>query len=157
MTKTLHRESKNSTKWAVRGTLAALIALALGYLRCNGELGLGGGRGDSGDTLEVAAPPVVPAPGSLRCQLRLDGAGLWALGATGQQQIEVAAAVASCKVAGGADVVLTGEARQGAWDELHAALEAGGVTSFVRGAGAAISPTSPVAPEDPARRAGDRP
>jgi hypothetical protein len=124
---------KRSTRWAVRGLLAGLLALALGYLRCSGELGLGGGGSVSKGKEPVTSPPAPREDGQLRCQLRLDGAGLWLLGPTGQLQTEVAAAVASCKVSAGADVVITGEARQGAWDELRAELAAAGVAVFVRG------------------------
>jgi len=36
-------------------------------------------------------------------------------------------AVAACKATTGADVVVTGDAREGDWQELRAALEAAGV------------------------------
>jgi hypothetical protein len=130
------------------------------YLRCGGGgLGFGGGGGGGSNPLGLlkeTPPPTTPAskdgedPAAskepLRCQLRLDSGGLWLLGATGQAQTDIAAAVASCKEAGGADVVVTGEARQGAWDELRAALDAAGIPSFVRGGGAPTTPTTPATP-----------
>jgi hypothetical protein len=140
-------------RWVVRGALAALILMALAYLRCGGAgLGLGGGGGGLGvakrsddepskqgrPLVSEPAPSNAPAPEPVRCQLRLDGGGLWQLGATGQEQVAVAAAAAACKQAGGADVIVTGDARQGAWDELRAALDAAGVPSFVRGGGATV-------------------
>lgn len=157
------------TRWAVRGVLAALILMALAYLRCGSGFGLGGGWGvgDDEDQREgqgsgagtgmitrqddPKAPPsplVGEQPAPARCQLRLDGNGLWLLGATGQEQVEAAAAVAACQRAGGADVVVTGDAKQGAWDELKRALDEAGVASFVRGGGApsAPSPSEPSAP-----------
>ncbi len=152
------------TRWAVRGVLAALILMALAYLKCGAGFGLGSGglgldkedskgegegkgRGDgTGDGTGMSTKqdePTAPAkplvgetPAPARCQLRLDGGGLWQLGATGQEKMEVAAAVAACKQAGGADVTVTGDARQGAWDELKRALDEEGVASFVRGGGA---------------------
>ena len=41
-------------------------------------------------------------------------------------------AVTKCKKTSGADVVVTGDARQGDWDELRAALEAAGVAVYVK-------------------------
>ncbi|MBK7536690.1 MAG: hypothetical protein IPI49_15250 [Myxococcales bacterium] len=136
MTTTPQHRSRR-TKWAVRGALASLVALALAYLRCGSGLGLGGGGGQQDQGQEpapVAAPP--PEAAALRCQLRLDSGGLWMLSTTGQEQLTVGAAVTACKATGGADVVITGDARQGGWDELRAALQAAGVPSFVRGGGA---------------------
>jgi hypothetical protein len=145
------KKAPRRTRWAVRGVLAALLLLALAYLRCGGSgLGFGGGGGEGVATRSADQPPPTvkplvsePSPATapavaepVRCQLRLDGAGLWQLGSTGQEQVAVAAAVAECKRAGGADVVVTGDARQGAWDELRAALDGEGVPSFVRGGGA---------------------
>lgn len=131
-------ESPRRRRWAARGALAALLALGLAYLRCGAGLGLGGGGGATSQGTEVApAPPPPPGPAVPRCQLRLDGGGLWILSATGPQQTSVAAAVTACQRTSGADVVVTGEARQGGWDELSRALERGGVPTFVRGAAAA--------------------
>ncbi|MEZ4361160.1 MAG: hypothetical protein R3B48_13325 [Kofleriaceae bacterium] len=130
------------SRWRWRAALLGGLAAVLAYLRCGNELGLGGGSGDSVGQRQEA--PVTPPPvdaGALRCQLRLDGGGLWLLGSTGQALVEVPGAVESCKAAGGADVVITGEARQGAWEELRAALEAAGVPSFVRGAAGGGGPS----------------
>jgi hypothetical protein len=41
-------------------------------------------------------------------------------------------AVDACKKLGAAEVVVTGDARQGAWDELKAAFEAAGVPVFLK-------------------------
>jgi hypothetical protein len=155
------------TRWLARGLIVALIALAVIYLRCGGGgLGFGGGGGGGSNPLGLlkeTPPPTTPAskdgeaPAAgkepLRCQLRLDSGGLWLLGATGQAQTDIAAAVASCKEAGGADVVVTGEARQGAWDELRAALDSAGIRSFVRGGGAPTTPTTPTTTGTPAAAA----
>lgn len=156
------RPAKKKTRWALRGVLAALILMALAYLKCGAGFGLGSGgwgqreedregegegegkgRGDGTAMVTKQDEPTAPAkplvgevPAPARCQLRLDGSGLWQLGATGQEKLEVAAAVAACKQAGGADVIVTGDAKQGAWDELKRALDDEGVASFVRGGGA---------------------
>lgn len=135
--------------WTLRGILAILIVMALAYLRCGGAgFGFGGGGDGVGvskrdETPSKARPlvsersPSKEAPSApVRCQLRLDASGLWQLGAAGQEQVAVATAVKECKRAGGADVVITGDAQQGWWDELRAALDAEGVPSFVRGGGA---------------------
>ncbi len=158
-------------RWLARGLIVALIALAVIYLRCGGAgLGFGGGGGGSSPVGLLKDPPSPTTlasskegedpsesrdAGALRCQLRLDSGGLWLLGATGQAQTDVAAAVSSCKVAGGADVVITGDARQGAWDELRAALDAAGVPSFVRGGGAPTTPGAQTAPVAPAGASGE--
>jgi hypothetical protein len=146
-----NRKSSSSRRrgWALRGILAALIVMALAYLRCGGAgFGLGGG-GDGVGVSKRDEPPSTSRPlvsersdrspaaaEPVRCQLRLDAAGLWLLGAAGQEQVAVATAVKECKRAGGADVVITGDARQGWWDELRTALDGEGVPSFVRGGGA---------------------
>jgi hypothetical protein len=152
-------DSRRRSRWAVRGIFAAVLAALLGYIRCGAQLGVGGGAGapsqpsqPGAERVTAPAPPDAPVA---RCQLRLDGGGLWLLGPTGQAPTEVAAAVAACTAAGGADVVLTGEARQGAWDELRAALDAAAVPSFVRGAaGAAGAPPSRSAAPDGAGASG---
>ena len=42
-------------------------------------------------------------------------------------------AVAACKATDGALITVTGDARQGDWEELRAALEQSGVKIFTRG------------------------
>jgi hypothetical protein len=147
------------TRWLARGLIVALIALAVWYLRCGGRgYGLGpGGIEPVGVPDEPTRPNALVSPdprgsaagdgagAARRCQLRLDSGGLWMLGGAGQTQVDVAAAVASCQEAGGADVVVTGEATQGGWDELRAALDAAGVPSFVRGGGATTGTPAPEA------------
>lgn len=62
--------------------------------------------------------------------MRLDASGLSLDGAASDQ----AAVMTACKAAGGADVVVTGDAVQGAWDGLRVALLEAGVEVYVRGA-----------------------
>ena len=107
--------------WAA---IAGLIALAIMYWRCGGGFGIGAGDGvGAGEgTGEGTAQPVID-PGVKRCQLRLAAAGITVDGKAMSQ----AEAVAACKKAGGAEIVVTGDARQGDWDKLRSALDEAGV------------------------------
>lgn len=123
---------RSRSRWALRGALAGLVAAAIAVLRCAPGIGLGGGG--EGSEEQVAKETPEPAPAALRCQLRLDAAGLWLLAATGQTQVSQEQAVSACRTSGGADVVVTGDAKQGSWEALRSALEAAKVPAFVRGA-----------------------
>ncbi len=165
------------TRWIARILIIVLVALAVVYLRF-GCRGYGFGPGGI-EPVGVEPRPTQPEPvrplvsadpqgsgsgsagESPRCQLRLDSSGLWLSNASGQARADVSAAVTMCKEAGGAEVVVTGEAKQGAWDELRGALDAAGVPVFVRGGGAttggateatpaAPPPPEPAAPATPA-------
>ena len=110
-----------------------LLVAALMYLRCGEGFGFGPGGGDEGDEEETAPAAdkdaVRPAVGSaVRCQLRLDANGLTVDG----QAAEVDAAVATCKKAGGAELVATGDAVFGTLEELKTALDREGVQVLVR-------------------------
>lgn len=106
------------------GILAALVA-ALVYLRCGKGWGTGGGKGpgDGGSAISV-----VPSDGAARCSLRLAADGLTVDGKAATRD----EAVAACKTKTGADVLITGDARQGDWDELRDALEAAKIPFFTR-------------------------
>ncbi len=113
----------------------ALLVAALMYLRCGEGLGFGPGGGDDGDDEskkgEATKDEVRPAVGgepARRCQLRVDADGVTIDG----KKAEVAAAVASCKTAGGAELTATGDAQYGTVEELKAALERDGVPVLVR-------------------------
>lgn len=105
--------------------LAAVIAAIVLFFR----FGLGAGRGagegpgagpgpGSGSARALVAPTTTPP-----CRVRVTGEGLRLDGgAATREQI-----LASCERAGAADVVVTGDARQGDWDELKVALEAADV------------------------------
>jgi hypothetical protein len=123
-----------------RGGLLLLLALVavLAWLlgRCQGfGLGPGGGlgggdgagRGDGeGDGGRAGAAggraPDVDA-GPRRCRLRLDAAGLTRDG----RPLAIADAITACRPAG-AEVVVTGDARQGALDALREAFATAGVS-----------------------------
>jgi hypothetical protein len=127
-------------KVARLGVAAAAVAAAVllaPWKRCGAELGFwpGGGPGEGEpDRPKTAAggggaggADEAPRP---RCKVRLAASGLTLDGAAADQ----AAVVTACKAAGGADVVVTGDAIQGTWDRLRAALIEAGVELYVRGA-----------------------
>ena len=90
-------------------------------------LGLGGGSGP-GDGEERRGIAAIPDAGPTRCAIRLSAAGITVEGKAATQ----AEAIAACKATTGADVLVTGDARQGDWDDLRAALEAAGIAYFTR-------------------------
>lgn len=107
------------------GLLGAAIA-AVFYLRCGKGWGTGGDGKGPGDGGRVVA--TVPEDGSARCALRLAADGLTVDGKPATRD----EAVAACKTKTGADVLITGDARQGDWDELRDALEASKIPFFTR-------------------------
>lgn len=108
---------------------ALIVAVAL-YLRCGRGWGLGGGKGageGGGSAQGIAAVPADAGP--TRCTLRVSAEGIFVDGA----KLTRDEAVAACNKTEGAMVTVTGDARQGDWDELRAALQAVGVKIYVRG------------------------
>lgn len=115
------RTRRRLTLWTA---LLALVIAAAAYLRLGGglgALGLGGGAGDDGEERH-------PLAGPQRCAIRISAAGI----TVGGTPITRDAAVAACKGAAGADVVVTGDAREGDWRDLRAALEAAGIAVHQR-------------------------
>jgi hypothetical protein len=115
------RTRRRLTLWS--GLLALIIAAAA-YLRLGGglgALGLGGGNGDDG---EARRPPAGPQ----RCAIRISASGI----TVGSKPMARDAAVAACKGTAGADVIVTGDAREGDWQDLRAALEAAGIAVHQR-------------------------
>jgi hypothetical protein len=104
--------------------VAVAVALAVMYLQCGSGFGLGGGGKGKGSGV---------GPGSsnepARCTIRVAADGIFVDGAKKTRDD----AVALCKKTDGAMVTVTGDARQGDWDELRAALEAVGVKIYLRG------------------------
>lgn len=101
------------TRWTA---LLALVIAAAAYLRLGGglgKLGLGGGPGGSGEAPRALAGPE-------RCAIKVSAAGITVDG----KPMERDAAVAACRDAPGADVVITGDARENDWRDLQAALQA---------------------------------
>jgi hypothetical protein len=125
---------KRRVPWLLLILVAALAAFLL-YAECGGGWGLGTGGGDEIGASSSDSPrkPAVTLPadaGVPRCQLRLGADGI----TVDERAVSQEEAVTLCKKAGGADVVVTGDARQGDWDALRTRLEADGVATFVRGA-----------------------
>ncbi len=115
-------------KWMTLGAVAGLIVLAVVYLRCGRGWGLGGEGSGSGSGSGLGVVSSLDA-GVRRCTIRVTAAGI----AVDGKPMNKAEAVAACRDKGAADVVVTGDAREGDWDDLRAALEAAHVEVFVRG------------------------
>lgn len=110
-------------KILIIGAIVGLIVLAILYLRCGRGWGLGGqGKGDD------KAPVATADAGPGRCLVRVDKDGI-SLDGKPATQAEV---VTACKAAGGAEVVVRGDAIQGVWDELRAALDAERVPMYLQ-------------------------
>src|SRR4051812_50208925 len=101
------------------GALAVAIVLAVTYLTCG--RGFGGGGAGKGE----GSGPGKPATAH-RCALRGPATGIIADG----KPLARGAGVAACP--DGADVVVTGDARQGDWDDLKNALDAAKVPYFMK-------------------------
>ena len=103
----------------------ALVAAAASYLRCGNGWGIGGwslgAQGPERHISSVAKP---------RCMIRVSAKGI----TVDDKPMKRDEAVAACKDKDkdGALVTVTGDARQGDWDELKAALEAAGVKIYTR-------------------------
>lgn len=110
----------------------ALIVLAALYLRCGRGWGLGGGQGTGTGTGigSGAGSMVAPAAAPTRCTVRVTNDGILVDGTkhTRDEAVEVCK-----KTQDGALVTVTGDAREGDWAELRAALEAVGVKIYMRG------------------------
>lgn len=98
----------------IAAALVTAVVIAALYLTCGDGFGLGGKGKGSG----AGSGPGSAAPALHRCALRVSAAGLTLDG----KPATVAAAVAGCK--DGADVTVTGDAREGDWDALRQALTA---------------------------------
>jgi len=102
------------------------IALAVLYLRCGSGFGLGGkGKGSGagsgpGSGTGSAKPLLAPVDaGPRRCEVRVAASGISVDG----KGVTVEEAVAACKGAIEAKVLVTGGARRGDWEDLKAAFD----------------------------------
>src|SRR3954471_11508460 len=114
-------------KMTFLGVWAVLIALAIYFVRCGAGWGIGGGSGNGTGKGPGTGSQVSKQP--QRCTVRVSGDGIFVDGAKKTRDD----AVALCKKTDGAMVTVTGDARQGDWDELRAALQAVGVKIYIRG------------------------
>ena len=103
--------------------LAAAVVAAM-YLRCGAGFGLGAGPGSG----EGAGPGSVQGlTGPKRCAIRVAANGITVDGKAMLRD----EAVTACAKTAGADVVVTGDAREGDWNDLRSALGTAGVTDVV--------------------------
>jgi hypothetical protein len=124
----LDRRRRNR-KLGLLGIWAVAIALAVMYLRCGSGWGTGGKGEGKGAGSGASTPLIQLEPGGpKRCVVRVSSEGIVVDG----KKLERAQAVAACKQTEGALITVTGDARQGDWDELRTALEAAGVKIFTR-------------------------
>lgn len=104
--------------------LAAAIAAAIVYGTCGHGWGLGAGGEGKGEGTKTTVDA-----GPRRCAITVAAEGITVDGA----KLTRPDAVTACtKAGGGADVIVTGDAREGDWKELEAALRAAKIEVFVR-------------------------
>ena len=106
--------------------LVAAIVAAFIYLRCGSGWGTGGKDAGKGPGTGSA---VTQTQGPKRCVVRVSAKGITVDG----KEMKRDEAVAACKQTEGALVTVTGDARQGDWDELRSALEQADVKIYTRG------------------------
>lgn len=112
---------KRNRRMLILGTWGALIVLAVLYLRCGGGWGLGGKGGGDGTGSGNGSGTVAAADaGRHRCAIRVSAAGISVDG----KPMKRDQAVTICSKTGAADVVVTGDAREGDWKALEAELKA---------------------------------
>jgi hypothetical protein len=110
------RLRRRLTRWTL---LLVLVAAGALYLRFGGSLGLPGIGGAGGANGGAARPLAEPR----RCAIRVSASGI----SVGGRPMSRDEAVAACKATPGADVVVTGDAREGDWQDLNTALQAAGI------------------------------
>jgi hypothetical protein len=120
----LRRRRRKASLYAL--FIAAIIA-AITYLRCGAGWGTGGKGPGKGEGTGTSGSAVTPGP--KRCVVRVAANGI----TVDSKPMKRDEAIAACKVTEGALVTVTGDARQGDWDELRAGLEAAGVKIYTRG------------------------
>jgi hypothetical protein len=112
--------------------LLVTIIFAIVYFRCGSGWGVGGrGKGDGDGPGSVKGLAVIDDAAPNQCELTLAPEGILLAGA----KVSRDDAVAACKAAGRAMVIVTGNTVQADWDALKAALEAAKVTVFRREVG----------------------
>ena len=99
--------------------LLAAVAAAAMYLRCGVGFGLGGDGAGPGPPRGLTEPR--------RCAIRVAAGGITVDGKSMLRD----AAIKVCKAMAGADVVITGDAREGDGQALVRALKAAGIADIV--------------------------
>lgn len=116
-------------KLVMLGLFIAAIALAITYLTCGRGWGVGGaGKGEGSGPGPGSGTVARADAGPNRCSIRVTADGILVDGSPSTRD----AAVAACKATTGADVVITGDARQGDWDALRTELEAAKVPIYAK-------------------------
>ena len=123
LAKELDRRRMRRRLLALTTLLAAAIAAAM-YLRCGSGFGTGGKGPGEGGTVKTA----MASDAAARCAIRLTATGITVDGKPATRD----EAIAACKTKTGADVLITGDSRQGDWDDLRGALEAASIPFFTR-------------------------
>ncbi|MEP6861596.1 MAG: hypothetical protein ABJE66_13300 [Deltaproteobacteria bacterium] len=123
--KALHKRIRRR-KLAFFAIGAALIAALVYFVTCGHGFGLGGQGKGSG-----IGPGVVAASdaGPTRCTVRVDKSGYSVDGKASTTTKEI---VDACRKTAGAEVTVTGDAREGSWTELERALEAAHIPVYQR-------------------------
>ena len=104
--------------------LGGLVAAVM-FLRCGTGWGTGGkGEGKGGNKIGKTTIDAGPH----RCAIRLSATGITVDGKKATRE----EAIAACMKTSGADVLITGDSRQGDWDALRAGLESANVQFFTR-------------------------
>lgn len=123
-----------------------LLIGAIMFVRCGSGWGLGGnGKGEGKGPGKGRGSGATKGSAAQRCTIRVAADGIFVDGAK-QSRDE---AVALCKKTDGAMVTVTGDARQGDWDELREALQAVGVKIYIRGELWDGSNNAPALPKQP--------
>ncbi len=115
------------------------IVIAVMLIRCGGGFGFGtgGGLGLGAGKGRGLGSNVGTGSGTRRarapqpCAVRVDAAGITVDG----RSATVPDVVTACRAAGGAEVVVVGDARLGTWEALRVALDTAAIATHVRGAG----------------------
>lgn len=121
--------SRRRRKLLVWSVIIAIIVAAILYLGFGRGWGLGTGTGTGSGSGVRSAVAIPTDAGPARCTVRVGAEGITVDG----NKVSRDDAVAACKATEGAMVTVTGDARQGDWDELRAALQAVGVKIYIRG------------------------
>lgn len=101
------------------------IVLAVLYATCGRGWGIGGAGKGEGSGPGTASPAI--DAGLARCKIRVTPTGLLLDGKPATRDV----VVQTCnETTEGAEVVVTGDARQGDWDDLRNALEGAGIPIF---------------------------
>lgn len=123
-----HLDRRRTGRKLLLWTILGGIVYAALYLTCGHGWGLGGkgkgkgaGAGAGPASVQTLVSPVDAGP--RRCEIRVAASGITADG----KPVTVDEAVAACKGATAAEVLVTGGARRGDWEDVKAAFDRAGL------------------------------